>query len=87
LSEKGWEEGWIRGEAVDPTGKVAPGEVPGFWFEHELEGLADGLKRKRREGNVAGPDERVVLYLVGGGYCYGRRRVFLFQTTLADRSK
>lgn len=54
---------WLQGEALDPRGEVDPVKVPCFWLEREESG--DGRSRKARAG------ERVVLYLVGGGYVSG----------------
>ncbi|KAK4703261.1 hypothetical protein P7C70_g2956, partial [Phenoliferia sp. Uapishka_3] len=54
---------WIRQEAVDPRGEVKPVTVPVFWLEREQSGA--GQRRKARDG------ERVLLYLVGGGYTSG----------------
>ncbi|KAM0755318.1 alpha/beta-hydrolase [Meredithblackwellia eburnea MCA 4105] len=53
---------WFRSEVVDPRGEVNPVKVPCFWWEPHRHG---GGARKAREG------EKIVLYLVGGGYISG----------------
>ncbi|KAL8276532.1 hypothetical protein RQP46_011080 [Phenoliferia psychrophenolica] len=50
---------WIMGEAVDPRGEVQPAHVPCFWADLE------------RQGNSKSRSDRVVMYLVGGGYTSG----------------
>ncbi|KAI5476298.1 lipase/esterase [Pseudohyphozyma bogoriensis] len=57
-------EAWVEGEAVDPRGVVKPKEVPLFWLQRDV-GDDDVGFRRAREG------EKVVLYLVGGGYVTG----------------
>ncbi|ORY55319.1 Alpha/Beta hydrolase protein [Leucosporidium creatinivorum] len=64
-----WQRRWIKDEASDPYELVHPGPVPMFWFDARAgsEDVSVGARGSRR----ARDGERVVLYFVGGGYCYG----------------
>lgn len=64
---------WFRDEAVDFRGVVVPMEVNSFWLEakkgemdlKDLEIKIGALPSRKKYG------ERVILYLVGGGYIVG----------------
>lgn len=60
------EEGWVKGEVVDPRGRVEFGTVPCFWFERSGEG--EGAGKGRGRCKARSEKERVILYFVGGGY-------------------
>lgn len=64
---------WIRDEARDVTGRAKVMAVPCFWLEAkrgETE-LRDLMEKGGGISKAKGAAERVVLYLVGGGYIEG----------------
>ncbi|BGO89778.1 hypothetical protein NBRC10512_004430 [Rhodotorula toruloides] len=63
------EEGWVKGEVVDPRGRVEFGTVPCFWFERGGEG--EGAGKGRGRCKARSEKERVILYFVGGVYATG----------------
>lgn len=80
--DEAWRQRWIKDEAIDPRGLVQPVAVPMFWFDARV-GSAhaeSGAWGSRRAKN----GERVVLYFVGGGYCYGKPVLPSSPRNLAD---
>lgn len=61
---------WIRDEAVDPRGKIQPGHVPLYFVDSSV-GKKDDIRKVEYCSRKAKEGERVVLYLVGGGYVAG----------------
>lgn len=78
--DEGWHQRWHRDEAVDPTGVVQPSAVPMFWFDARVGSahVAGGARGSRR----ATDGEGIVLYFVGGGYCYGELSPVLYKQQL-----
>ncbi|GAA5829595.1 hypothetical protein JCM11251_000213 [Rhodosporidiobolus azoricus] len=67
LPARAKEEGWVKGDVVDPGGLIDFRTVPMFFFERAGEVHGPGDERWKARGE----EDRIVLYFVGGGFVTG----------------